>query len=79
MDELGEILGEMFMLKVRDGENMKTWAARSQEVFERCNRKTGVNFADQARGCLTLHRSSLPEEQRQLSSPDQGVTCPENL
>ena len=43
---------------------MRTWAARSQEVFERCNRKTGVNFPDQARGWLTLHRSGLSDEQK---------------
>lgn len=49
VDELGEILGNVFTLKVRDGENMKTCAARSQEVFDRCNRKTGVNFPDQTR------------------------------
>ena len=43
---------------------MKVWAARSQEVFDRCNRKTGVNFPDQARGWLTLHRSGLSDEQK---------------
>ena len=30
--ELGEILGEVFALRVHEGENMKTWSARSQEV-----------------------------------------------
>ena len=50
VDELGEILGEVFSLRVRDGEAMKLWAARSQEIFERCQRKTNVNFPDQARG-----------------------------
>ena len=43
---------------------MKLWAARSQEIFERCQRKTNVNFPDQARGWLMLHRSGLSEEQK---------------
>eukprot|EP00435_Cladocopium_sp_Y103_P043787 s1055_g12.t1 len=64
IDELGEILGEVFSLKVKDGESMKVWAARAQEVFERCDRKTGVKFPDQARGWLTLHRAGLSDEQR---------------
>ena len=62
VDELGEIMGEVFALKVREGESMKMWAARSQEVFERCSRKTGVQFPDQARGWLMLHRAGLSEE-----------------
>eukprot|EP00435_Cladocopium_sp_Y103_P032199 s207_g8.t1 len=64
VDELGEIMGEVFSLRVKEGESMKMWTARSQEVFERCNRKTGVSFPDQARGWLTLHRSGLTEEQK---------------
>eukprot|EP00435_Cladocopium_sp_Y103_P019567 s2754_g4.t1 len=40
------------------------WAARSQELFERCKRKTGVDFPDQARGWLMLHRAGLSEEQK---------------
>eukprot|EP00435_Cladocopium_sp_Y103_P021217 s3154_g5.t1 len=64
VDELGEILGEVFQLKAREGETMKMWAARSQELFERCKRKTGVDFPDQARGWLMLHRAGLSEEQK---------------
>eukprot|EP00435_Cladocopium_sp_Y103_P075356 s4_g56.t1 len=64
VDEIGEILGEVFALKVRDGETMKMWAARSQELFERCARKTGVKFPDEARGWLMLHRAGLSEEQK---------------
>ena len=44
VDELGEILAEVFSLKVKKGETMKMWAARSQEVFDRCARKTGVKL-----------------------------------
>ena len=62
VDKLGEIMGEVFGLKVREGETMKMWAARSQEVFERCNRKTGVQCPDQARGWLMLHCAGLSEE-----------------
>ena len=64
VDELGEIMAEVFALKVKDGESMKMWTARSQEVFERCNRKTGVSFPEQARGWITLHRAGLTDEQR---------------
>eukprot|EP00435_Cladocopium_sp_Y103_P017727 s923_g4.t1 len=64
VDELGEILGEVFSLKVKEGENMKMRAARSQEVFDRCGRKTGVKFPEQARGWIILHRSGLSDEQK---------------
>eukprot|EP00435_Cladocopium_sp_Y103_P016050 s2207_g4.t1 len=64
VDELGEIMGEVFGLRVKEGESMKMWTARSQEVFDRCQRKTGVAFPEQARGWLTLHRSGLTEEQK---------------
>jgi len=66
VDELGEILGDAFALRVREGETMKMWAARGQEVFDRCERKTGVSLPDQARGWITLHRSGsgLSEEQK---------------
>lgn len=64
VDELGEILGEVFSMKIREGESVKAWTARSQELFDRCKRKTNVDFPDQARGWLTLNRASLSEEQR---------------
>eukprot|EP00435_Cladocopium_sp_Y103_P063149 s214_g24.t1 len=64
VDELGEILGEVFSLRIREGESMKLWAARCQEVFEKCKRKTSVSFPDQARGWITLHRAGLSEEQK---------------
>ena len=44
VNEFGEILGEVFALPVREGETMKMWAARSQEVFDGCKRKTGASF-----------------------------------
>eukprot|EP00435_Cladocopium_sp_Y103_P011977 s1627_g3.t1 len=64
VDELGEILGEVFSLKVKDGESMKMWSARSLEVFDRCSRKTGVQFPDQARGWIMLNRAGLSDEQK---------------
>ena len=64
VDELGEVLGEVFALRVKDGENMKMWCARSQEIFDKCRRKSGVDFPDQARGWLTLHRAGLSDEQK---------------
>ena len=64
VDELGEILGEVFGLKSHEGENMKQWTARASELFDRCHRKTGVQFPDEARGWLLLHRAGLSEEQK---------------
>ena len=32
VEELGEILGEVFALKVKEGETMRTWAARIGQV-----------------------------------------------
>ena len=43
---------------------MKQWTARASELFDRFNRKTGVGFAEEARGWILLHRASLTDEQR---------------
>ena len=43
---------------------MKQSAARASELFDRCRRKTGVAFPDEARGWILLHRASLTEEQK---------------
>ena len=64
VDELAEILGEVFSLQSKDGETMKQWVARSSELLDRCYRKTGVQFPDEARGWLLLNRAGLSEEQR---------------
>eukprot|EP00435_Cladocopium_sp_Y103_P003701 s6229_g1.t1 len=64
VDELSEILTEVFSLKAREGESMKQWSARASELFDRCNRKTGVAFPEEARGWILLHRASLTDEQR---------------
>ena len=67
VDELGEILTEVFNLRSLEGENMKQWTARGSELFDRCQRKTGVSFPDEARGWLLLHRSGLTEEQKAVT------------
>lgn len=38
--------------------------SRAGEPFDRCKRKCKVDFPDEARGWLTLHRSGLNNEQR---------------
>ena len=63
-DELGEVLGEVFALKANEGENLKQWTARASELLDRCGRKTGVNFPDEARGWLLLNRASLSDGEK---------------
>ena len=63
-DELGEVLHEVFNLRANEGEALKAWVSRAGELFDRCRRKTGVSFPDEARGWLTLKRSGLSEEQQ---------------
>ena len=54
-DEIGEHVSEVFLLKAKEGETVRTWCARAREVFDRCNRKTGVQFPSEARGWLVLN------------------------
>ena len=63
-DELGELLTEVFQLKVIEGETVKTWVARTTELFDRLSRKTNVTFPEEARGWLILHRAGLTDEQK---------------
>ena len=63
-DELGETLQEVFSLRAADGENLKTWISRATELFDRCRRKTNVDFPSEARGWVVLHRSGLNAEQK---------------
>ena len=60
-DELGEVLHEVFNLRANEGEALKAWVSRAGELFDRCRRKTGVSFPDEARGWLTLKRSGLTD------------------
>jgi len=64
LDEMGEHVAEIFMLKSKEGENVRQWCARAREVFYRCHRKTGIQFPDEARGWVVLNCSGMTEEQR---------------
>lgn len=63
-DELGETLQQVFSIRAADGENLKTWISRATELFDRCRRKTNVDFPSEARGWIVLHRSGLNSEQK---------------
>ena len=63
-DEMGEHISEIFGLKAKEGESVRQWCGRARECFDRCNRKTGVNFPDEARGWILLQCSGMSEEQR---------------
>eukprot|EP00435_Cladocopium_sp_Y103_P069437 s934_g33.t1 len=63
-DEMSETFTAVFGLRSLEGETLKVWIARAGELFDRCKRKCKVDFPDEARGWLTLHRSGLNEEQK---------------
>ena len=63
-DELSEIMGDVFGLNSKDGEPMKQLTARATEMFDRCSRKTGVQFPEEARGWIMLNRAGLSDELR---------------
>ena len=63
-DELGEHVSEVFLLRSKEGESIRQWCSRAREVFDRCNRKTGVQFPEEARGWIVLNSSGMNEEQR---------------
>ena len=63
-DEMGEHITEVFLLKSKEGESLRTWCARSRECFDRCQRKTGVSFPEEAKGWLLLNQSGMSDDQR---------------
>eukprot|EP00435_Cladocopium_sp_Y103_P012083 s801_g3.t1 len=63
-DEMSETLTSVFGLRAIEGESLKVWISRAGELFDRCKRKCKVDFPDEARGWLILHRSGLNEEQK---------------
>ena len=63
-DEMSEVLTEVFAVKAHEGESLKAWISRATELFERCQRKVNVNFPEEARGWMILHRSGLSDEQK---------------
>ena len=66
-DELGEMMTQVFSMRSQDGETLKSWVARTSDLFERCARKTGVSFPDEARGWLILHKAGLSDEQKAVA------------
>ena len=63
-DKMAEVLGGVFALRINEGENMKQWTARATELLDRCQRKVGVAFPDEARGWLLLNRAGLSDGER---------------
>ncbi|CAE7029162.1 RE2 [Symbiodinium sp. CCMP2592] len=63
-DEMGENLTEVFTLRAREGELLRTWCARARECFDRCSRKTGVSFPEEAKGWIVLNHSGMNEAMR---------------
>ena len=63
-DELAEVLGEIFSLRAKDGELLRTWISRATEAFQKCERKSGVKFPEEARGWMVLKWSGLSDEQQ---------------
>ena len=51
-------------LRAREGESLRAWISRSTELYLKYERKTGVNFPDEARGWITLRWSGLNDEQQ---------------
>ena len=62
-DELSENLSQIFSIKATDGESLKAWISRASEAFDKLQRKTNVNFPEEARGWVILHRSGLSPDQ----------------
>ena len=63
-DELGEVLNEVFNLRAKEGETLRNWVSRATELFDRCERKSGVKFPEEARGYMLLKWSGLNDEQQ---------------
>eukprot|EP00435_Cladocopium_sp_Y103_P006224 s2324_g2.t1 len=63
-DELAEVLNEVFNLRAKEGESLRNWISRATELFDRCERKSGVKFPEEARGFMLLKWSGLNEEQQ---------------
>ena len=63
-DELAEVLNEVFSLRAVEGEILRAWVSRATDLFDRCERKSGVKFPGEARGFVLLKWSGLSEEQQ---------------
>eukprot|EP00435_Cladocopium_sp_Y103_P028482 s443_g7.t1 len=71
-DELAEVLAEVFSLRAKEGEALRTWISRGTEVFDRCERKSGIKFPTEARGWMLLRWSGLSEEQQAVVSSQRS-------
>lgn len=65
-DWLTECLREVFHVSAAEGESLKNWTSRVQEVFSKCKRKVAVDFPTEARGWICLNASGLSEDQRAI-------------
>eukprot|EP00435_Cladocopium_sp_Y103_P012259 s60_g3.t1 len=63
-DELAEVMSEILGMRVREGETLKQWIARATELFDKCDRKAGCKFPQEARGFMTLKYFGLNDEQQ---------------
>jgi len=63
-DELAEVLNEVFSLRATEGGSLRAWVSRATDLFDRCERKGGVKFPEEARGFVLLKWSGLTEEQQ---------------
>ena len=63
-DEMSENVTDIFNLRASDGETLKAWISRASEAFDKLQRRTDVNFPEEARGWIILHRSGLSSEQQ---------------
>lgn len=63
-DQIGENVSEVFGLRAREGESLRPWCARAQEVFDRCARKSGVTFPPEAKGWILLNCSGMTETEK---------------
>ena len=53
-DEMAELLGQIFSVRAKEGEGLRQWISRETELFEKCERKTGVKFPPEAQGWMIL-------------------------
>ena len=49
---------------MKDGETLRAWISRATELFEKCERKSGCKFPEEARGYMVLKWSGLSDEQQ---------------
>ena len=63
-DELAEVLNEVFSMRATENEILRAWVSRATDLFDRCERKGGVKFPEEARGFVLVKWSGLTEEQQ---------------